>query len=131
MRDYQRQRGNPYLLPHNVYKQVLYMVKDYDRLRAEREDILQASPTGEGMPRSTEPSNSTAQKVERLDRISEQLRAIEGALHQIPEEYRRGVWSNIVYGSPYPIMMASEKTWKRWRARYIWNVARRFGLWQS
>lgn len=128
MRDYQRQRKNPYLLPHNVYKQVLYLVKDYDRLRSEQEDILNSAAINDGMPRSLDPSDPTQRKAERLDRIADQLRAIEGAAVQIPEEYRRGVWNNVLYGMPYPIT-AGIATWKRWRARYIWHVARRAGLW--
>ncbi|XYW67714.1 hypothetical protein ACS3UN_09985 [Oscillospiraceae bacterium LTW-04] len=127
MRDYQRQRRNPYLLPHNVYKQVLYMAKDYDRLRAEREDILCAMPIHDGMPRTTDPADQTYSKAERLSRIEDQIRAIERAVEKIPEEYRRGVWNNVLYGMPYPII-AGSATWQRWRSRYIWYVAKNAGL---
>ena len=31
MRNYQMRRSNPGLLPHNVYMQLQYLLKDYDR----------------------------------------------------------------------------------------------------
>ena len=33
-REYQKNKNNPYLLPHNLYMRVLYIVRDYDRIKA-------------------------------------------------------------------------------------------------
>ena len=52
MRNYQRQKNNPYKLPHNLYMRMLYLVRDYERIRSEREDILAASPAPDGIPHS-------------------------------------------------------------------------------
>ena len=37
MKEYQRKRNNPYQLPHNVYMRVLYHIRDYERMKAERQ----------------------------------------------------------------------------------------------
>jgi len=35
MRNYQRTKNNPYLLPQHLYGEVKYMLKDYQRLKEE------------------------------------------------------------------------------------------------
>lgn len=94
MRNYQRQKNNPYKLPHNLYMRMLYLVRDYDRIREQ------------GRERERE--------------------AVDGALHAIPAEYRKGVWDNVIRQAPYP-SDAGEATYKRWRCRFIYNVAKNLG----
>lgn len=95
MRDYQRKKDNPYKLPHNVYMQNLYFIRDYDRLK-------------------NEPSEESRAKC----------RKIEEALNEIPKEYQKGVWNNICYHSPYPID-AGASTYQRWRSRFIYHVSKK------
>ena len=40
MRNYQAKNNNPYRLPHNLYMRMLYLIKDYERLKEERKEIL-------------------------------------------------------------------------------------------
>lgn len=96
MRNYQPQKNNPYKLPHNLYMQMLYLVRDYNRL------------------------------VENGIR-PEATAAVDRALQVVPTEYRRGVWDNIVYCAAYP-MDAGEATYKRWRCRFIYNIAKNLKL---
>ncbi len=91
MRNYQRQKNNPYKLPHNLYMRMLYLIRDYDRIK------------------DTKNPNCTA---------------VDAALNTIPAEYRKGVFDNICYQMPYPID-ASEATYKRWRARFVFEVAKK------
>lgn len=121
MRNYQRQKNNPYKLPHNLYMRMLYLVRDYERIKSERADILHSSPSPDGIPHSGT-GNPTENKGIKLAALHSNCKAIEDALKEIPEEYRKGVWNNICYQSPYPCD-AGEATYKRWRCRFIYRVA--------
>lgn len=124
MRNYQRQKNNPYKLPHNLYMRMLYLVRDYDRIKSEREDILHSTPEHNGQPCSSGISSPTEAKGIKLLALGDNCKAIEEALNEIPEEYRKGVWNNICYQSPYP-NDAGEATYKRWRCRFIYTVAKK------
>lgn len=121
MRDY---IPKTYSLPKAVYYQALYAVRDYDRLRAEYDDILHASAAPpDGLPHGSGSGQPVADKAIRLNAISTKLTAIERALNGIPPEYRRGVLDNVRYGAPYPYT-ASYPTWSRWRRRFLWLAAK-------
>ena len=122
MRNYQRQKNNPYKLPHNLYMRMLYLVRDYERIRSEREDILAASPVPDGIPHSGT-GNPTESKGIKLAELADNCKAVEAAIAIVPPEYRKGVWDNICYRSPYPVD-AGEATYKRWRCRFIYEVAK-------
>lgn len=122
MRNYQRQKNNPYKLPHNLYMRMLYLVRDYNRIKEEREDILNSSPPVDGVPHSGI-GNPTEQKGIKLAALGDMCKAIDKALEAVPPEYRKAIWENICYQSPYPIY-AGEATYKRWRCRFIYEVAK-------
>ena len=135
-REYQRKKSNPQKLPHNLYFRVLYIIRDYDRLKDEYHAILQSSPkppitmgydrdgkhVSELMPSSGGVSDPTADKAIRLAAISDELHAVEQSLMMIPEGYRQGVKHSVMYGAPYPDT-AHYNTWRRWRYRFAWHVA--------
>ncbi len=128
MREYLPKRENPYWLPHAIFFQALYAVRDYDRQRQEYNDILNGSaPMGDGQPRGTVVGNPTERKAEKLEVISEKLSAIERALDEIPKEYRLSIFNNVRYGTRYPYT-ASGGTWSRWRRRFLFYVAKNLGL---
>jgi len=106
MRNYQRKRNNPYRLPHNVYMQTLYIIRDRDRLQRELQHIREAP---------------------EMEAVSERIRAIDEGIASVPEEYRQGVFRSIAYGDPYPIT-AGEATWRRWRSRMAYYVAKNLKL---
>lgn len=119
---YQRTKNNPYQLPHNVYMQCLYAVRDYDRMKKEMEDILYAAPgAADGMPRGSTISNPTSGKAIKREHLQRRCQAIEQALMTIPSEYRKGVLSGTMYGC-YPTD-AHPETYRRWRRRFIFEVA--------
>lgn len=122
MRDYQR--DSKYKLPRNVYLRTLYLIRDYDRLKQQYQDILDESPSPpDGQPSGSELSDVTANKAIRLESISRELKAIEQAALRIPDEYRTGVLNNVKYRVPYP-EMAGYATWARYRSKFIENVAK-------
>lgn len=89
MRNYQNKRGNQYYMPHNLYMQVQYKIRDYDRLKKERLDILYASPPlPDGQPRGSEPGNPTERKALKMVYIENELKAIDQAAVEV-----RGIYS--------------------------------------
>jgi hypothetical protein len=82
--------------------QMLYIVRDYGRLREKCED-------GRG--------DELARR--RVD-------SIEQAVQELSPEYRNGVFRYSVYGDCFPIV-AGSATWKRQLQKFIWNVARLLG----
>lgn len=126
MRNYQRKTNNPYYLPHNVYMQTLYLVRDYDRLRGEVLDIIYAGVTPDGFPRGPGVGNPTESKATKIENAETKIRAIETALLSIEPEYRKGVLDNVCYGSPYPID-ASYETYGRKRRKFLYAVAQQMG----
>jgi hypothetical protein len=122
MRNYQRQKNNPYKLPHNLYMRMLYLVRDYERIKSERADILYSSPPQDGQPHSGL-GNPTEAKGVRLAMLDNECLAIENALENIPKEYRKGVMDNICYGTQYPYT-ADPETFGRWRRRLLYNAAK-------
>lgn len=127
-RDYQRKTDNPYRLPENLYKMVKYAVRDYDRIKAEHDSILHSSSYKEpGIPSGSRCGNPTEEKAIKISRLSDQLRVIDQALVQIPEEYRRGVFNEARYGGGFPID-ASRRTYETWKQRFMFYVAENLKL---
>ena len=125
MRDYQPQKNNPYKLPHNLYMRMLYLIRDYDRMRSEREDILHGSPANDGIP-CAGIGNPTENKAIRLMSMGSECDAVDAAFREIPAEYRKAIHDNICYGSPYPYT-AHRNTYSYWRTRLLYALAKKMG----
>ena len=137
-REHQRTKNNPYLLPHNLYMQALYIIRDYDRLKGEYHAILEQRPapriesgygrdgrvSAEYMPKGNEVSNPTEDKALRLAAISNRMRAVEQALLMVKPKYREGVMTNITDGGAHYPKDACAKTYRRWKQRFVFQVAK-------
>ena len=88
-RDYQRKKGK-YTLPREVYRQTLWQVRDYHRLKDLYEAVAEERPgPSDGMPRGKGgTSDPTFQKAVKLEHIGRVLAAIDEALALVPPEYR-------------------------------------------
>lgn len=122
MRDYQRKKNNSYSLPCYLYKRMLYLIRDYDRLKAERKDILFGTPEHDGAPHSGFGS-PTESKALRLYMLDTECSAVEKALNNIPECYRKGIMRNICYYEPYPLD-ADRTTYGKWKHKFVYFVAK-------
>lgn len=127
MRDYQRKVNNPYYLPKTLYRRVLSMIRDYDRQRAEINDILYGTPNVEVSVSGGMPGKPVENIAIRLSKYEGDIEAVEKSLEKIPEEYRKAVFDNIRYGERFP-ETASYRTWLRWRQRFIYFVAEKINL---
>lgn len=124
MRDYQRTKRNPWILPHNLYKQTLYAIRDYNRIKEEYEYILQGSSfDNDGQPRGINIGDPTATTAIKAEKLYNYLKAVDDAKKVIPSEYMKGIWDSIVYGSPYP-EDADRSTYWRHKSRFIYEVAK-------
>lgn len=126
MRDYNPKLGL-YVLPDNLWRQTIAMIRDYYRLKTEYEDRL-----GEGMsPRSDVPpagitnktGDPTGVKAIKLSSIAERIRAVDKAKLHIPYEYMDGIWNHIMYRRRFP-GDADRSTYTRWQQRFVFEVAR-------
>jgi len=124
MRNYQPTKNNPYRLPHNLYMQMLYLVRDYDRLKAERTDILFSTPVHDGTGHTSGISSPTENKAVRLVVLDMLCDKIQSVLDEIPEEYRQAILNNICYGSPYPYT-AHRNTYSYWRTKLLYSLAKK------
>lgn len=128
MRDYQRTKSNPYILPRNLWSQTLYQIRDYQRLKEELSAVLDESAApADGQPRGTMTGDPVLSKVMKREKAGQTVKAIDDAKKEIPEEYIDGVWRNIVYGSPYPLD-ASRSTYSRYKSKFVYCVARNLFL---
>jgi len=129
MQDYQRKKGNRYILPTAVYNQVVWIIRDYYRMKDELADIITQSGSGgdDGMPRGTGAGDQTYSKVLQRDELYSKTKAIEHALEAIPEEYRRGVWDNIQKRKRYPYD-ADRTTYGRYKSKMVYLTAKHLHL---
>lgn len=128
MSDYQRKRNNKYILPTAVYHQTLWLIRDYDRMMQELNDIMLESPAPpDGMPRGTSKVSEAQVKAERRAPILAKTNAIEKAMKRVPKEYRRGVWNNIQAREAFP-RDADRSTYAKWKSRFIHDVAVALGM---
>ena len=126
--DYQRKKNNPYYLPKTLYRRVLSVIRDYERQKEEINDILYGTSDRDGTVVSGGIAGKPTENMAiRLDKYRKDTEAVEQGLFKIPEEYRKGVYRNIVYRERFPDI-ATYRTWLRWRQRYVWNVASRLNL---
>lgn len=121
MKEYQPKWSEKHL-PHNVYMSVIYIIRDYPRVKALRDSIIdETTPASGGSPAGSY-SQPTESKAIRLVELSDKCSAIERALEVVPAEYRDGIMRNIIYQIPYPTY-AGKNTWSRWRIRFLIRAA--------
>ena len=122
MRDYQPQKNNNYILPNALYRQIIWLVRDYERLKEAYLTVELHSKSYEDIPFFNASSKPVEHEVIRKLDIRNKIDAIESALSLIPTEYQKGIWNNIVKEKAYPLD-ASTSTYGRWKRRFIYYVA--------
>lgn len=123
VRDYQPQKNNEHYIEHNAYMQTLYFIRGYYARQERHDDLLEESPPPpDGQPRGDNNVDSTASKAERAERYFDDNAIIDQAIRLIPEEYRQGVWNNVMYRMPYPDNL-SERHYRRHKGVFVRAVA--------
>ena len=113
MRNYQKKKNNPYLLPKNLYAECKYLIKDYDRLKEEYTRLTNC--------------DDEERNFALLCTVAAKISAVETALDLIPEVYRDGVFNNLINertkSGYYPIN-ADFRTYQNYKQRFIYFVAK-------
>lgn len=92
-------------------------------MKEEAEAIMLESPAPpDGQPRGNGTGDATFSKAVRREEYLHCMRVIEEALQRIPEEYRRGVWNNIIRFDRFPDD-ASRSTYGRHKSEFVFMVA--------
>ena len=126
MSNYGKKRGK-YVLPGTVYMKTIYQIRDYHRLKEKIKDTIDAGPDpGEVHVSGSRNGSVTERKAMQVYDDGLIVDAIEKALTEIPEEYRKGVWHSVMYREPYPID-AARSTYSLHKSRFVYMVARYLG----
>ena len=106
----------------------LQFAKAYDRLRREADEMIEQAPVMDGQPRGTKTGDPVAAAAIRRERITREIRIIEGALLDIEPEYRAGIIENVCRGVKMrDLVGASENTWIRKRRVFLAGIVERAG----
>lgn len=109
-------------LPYDEYMIALWYIRGYNRRKEEERAILEESAApSDGMPRGSGVSDPVEDKAMKRIRLREQNEIVDRALLNIPPEYRRAIWENVVYRKPYP-QTANKNTFSMWRVRFVTDV---------
>lgn len=107
MRDYIPKQGG---MERSLYNRLLWIVRDHDRQVKRQMDLQEA------------------EDKDKLNAVERELHAVEQALMVVPEEYRDGVYNNIVSGGWPVYVPAHRNTWSLWRVRYLKLLAEMLNL---
>ena len=119
---YQPKHNSDNWIPHELYMQIIHIVRDYDGMVERLQDKLEESPApSDGQPRGTGTSDPTFNKAQKISVLHDRITAIDSAVKMVPEEYREGILDNIRFNKPFPDY-ASMKTWTRWKGRLIKRI---------
>ena len=122
-RDYQATKNNPYLLPRPLYRMTLAFIRDHERKCDEYKSLEEDSRhPPDGLPRGSASGNPTQRNGIRRAELWVSISAVKDALNIVPEEYRDGVWENVVHYRRYPDD-ADPSTYRRYKQRFIHQVA--------
>lgn len=128
MGDYQRIKFTKYKLGRVLYNKTLWRIRDYNRLKDVADGIIQQSheqsePTG----KTNKTSDTVLNAVVKREKYLTEIKTIDECLDLIPQEYRKGIWNNIMYNEPYPIY-ADRSTYGRWKSKFIHDVAQKLEI---
>lgn len=106
----------------------LHFAKAYDRLLREADELIVQAPVMDGQPRSTKTGDPVAAAAIRRERITREIRIIEGALLDIEPEYRQGIIDNVCRGvRRSDLIGACENTWTNKRRVFLAGIVERAG----
>lgn len=116
---------NKYQLPHPIRMQVIWLVRDYERMKNQYNELAEKSPgPPDGQPRGGSSRDIVQETAMKRIELAAKIEAVEEAYKTIPPEYRRGVWDNVLYRARYP-SDAGTATYKRQRKRFLYLVAKK------
>lgn len=108
MKEYQPVRDAGRVLPREIYYECIWIVRD--------------------MARMQEIVNRTGYEGREFEVARDRLECINKALMAVPPEYRRGVMASIENRGGRVMDYAHENTWKKYKQRFVYNLAKNLAL---
>ena len=114
----------------NIYKQCVWIIRDYYRLLAlsemDKQDYGSCVFVKDVNDYEFEEyAHIMSQNV--IDEAKFKIQCISNALLDVPEEYRSGLFKNMAENEDFDDD-ASYNTWKRWKLVFVRNLARNLNL---
>ena len=126
VRDYQPKKSK-YVLPKPVYHQAIWIARDYNRWVEELQEIDKKDTDVNSYIKSNVPGNPIETMYLKKESYLDNINKMEQAVETIPEEYRKGVWNNVVNYKAFPLD-ADRTTYSRYKSKLIKEIAERFDL---
>ena len=136
-------RNDAYWMRHELYMMTKYLILDYPCIKQEYQNILHSSPQPpDGMPRGNGLNDPTLQKVEKLEILWIQIKAIDSTIFEMQNKYADTYTGEAfdAYGAfidegifaYYRSKKGGEcaphrETWRRYRHEFAHGVAKRMG----
>ena len=113
-----------YSLAHHpeAQKRAYWLIRDYTNIKKRLEVLDGYSGGHDGPAASGSKESITERTAAKRAELSKHTDIVDKAIEQLPEEYRKGVWDNMVSKKPLPDT-AGPKTWKRYKQQFVWYVA--------
>ena len=133
-------------MPHDVYMQVVYILKDYNRMLNERNNILHGTAAQDGTPRGPGVGDPTGSRAMRLAALSERVDGIDAAIHDMNALYNQKIKRDDIAGfdsmaafddcwyfcyalqNPENGKEPVQRTWKRFRRAFAHKIAENLKL---
>ena len=128
MNDYVKHKyDGKYILPTTVYLSTLWIIRDYYRLKEMVDNTILQSQSHDDMPKGTDTTDPTARKASKISSYMDRIRAIDKSIEMVPEEYRKGVWDNVMHRTRFP-QDAARETYSRYKSMFVCEVAHRLDI---
>ena len=135
-REWQQTKLLEYVMPHAVYYQSIWAVRDLERMesrlkelsRLQQKQKTDSETANEPIIRykaSNRRSYVDEQAMETLV-LKERVSGIHNAMKEVPEKYRGTVLSNIVQKET--ISIYEDKEWKAWKQKFLFSVAKNLSI---
>lgn len=135
-REWQQTSMLEYVMPHAVYYQTIWAVRDLDRMESRLKELNRqrlkqkngASVANDPVELYSKYKKRTSVDSQAMETaiLRERVDAIHRAMREVPPRYRGTVLNNIVQKATVDIYEDSE--WKLWKQKFLYLVARNLSI---
>lgn len=116
--------ANKISISSELANQVKWFVRQYDQMKLEYNTIAwQGHDSSEPHAHTNKTSRPVEAQAIRASYLGSSIRAIDKALEQLPEYYRKPVFEHVAHGASWPFL-ADRKTYLKYRRMFIFYTAK-------
>ncbi len=142
MRNYQQTKNNPFWLRHYLYISMVNLIKDYENMQEEYDDILYSSPCSDGQPHQSGIGSPTESKALKRESLGKRCQAVEQTVMYMKGKYSKPnaekfqpleAFHSYEYfccyrSQPSKDSGPAKRTWNRYRSEFVYSVAKNLNL---